>query len=83
MVNLTFKDALVHIQGDPKLAPPSRAEMKNAPAKLSIAFSNTTYLNIIWSFLGFQHLPQSPIFRGFQKRSILPQILTKYGPKSA
>ena len=30
--------------------PPSRAEMKNAPGKLSIAFSNTIYLNIIWRF---------------------------------
>ena len=28
--------------------PPSRAEMKNPAGKLSIAFSNTTYLNIIW-----------------------------------
>ena len=34
-----------------KTYPPSRAEMKNPPEKLSIAFSNTTYLNIIWRFL--------------------------------
>ena len=31
-----------------KTYPPSRAEMKNPPGKLSIAFSNTTYLDIIW-----------------------------------
>ena len=31
-----------------KTYPPSRAEMKNSPEKLSIAFSNTTYLDIIW-----------------------------------
>ena len=37
--------------------PPYPAEMKNVPGKLSIAFSNTTYLNIIWRFLVFQHLP--------------------------
>ena len=29
-------------------APPYPAKRKNAPEKLSIAFSNTTYLNIIW-----------------------------------
>ena len=29
---------------------PSRAEMKHLPGKLNIAFSNTTYLNIIWRF---------------------------------
>ena len=38
----------MNIQGDQKFVPPSRAEMKNPPGKLSIAFSNTIYLNIIW-----------------------------------
>ena len=42
---------VLHIQGDQKnVPPPSRAEMKNPPEKLRIAFSNTTYLNIIWRF---------------------------------
>ena len=49
-------------------APPYLAKMKNFPGKLSIAFSNTTYLNIIWSFLGFQHLPMTH-FSGKSKKS--------------
>ena len=33
-----------------KTYPPSRAEIKNPPGKLSTSFSNTTYLDIIWRF---------------------------------
>ena len=39
-----------HVRGDQKNVPPSRAEKKNSPGKLSIAFSNTTFLDIIWRF---------------------------------
>ena len=39
-----------------KLVTSSRAEMKNPLEKLSIAFSNTTYLNIIWRFSLFMPL---------------------------
>ena len=42
---------IVMFPGDQKnVPPPSRPEMKNPPGKLSIAFSNTTYGNIILRF---------------------------------
>ena len=34
--------------GDQELVPPSQAEMENPLGKLSIEFSNTIYLKIIW-----------------------------------
>ena len=43
---MTYKQK--YIQGDQKNEPPSRAMMKSSDEKLSNAFSNTTYLDIIW-----------------------------------
>ena len=44
------RNHLKTIRGDQKNVPPSRAEKKNSPGNLSIAFSNTTYLNIVRRF---------------------------------
>ena len=59
--------------------PPYLGEIRNIQWKLRIAFSNTIYLTIIWSFLGLQHLPRTR-FLGKPKKVNFYPIFTQKWP---
>ena len=72
---------LVIVQVDQKnVPPPSRAEMKNPAEKLSIAFSNTTYLNIICGKFREESPKLGPVLLASAKRSIFDLFCPKTPP---
>ena len=66
-----------------KTYPPSRAEMKNSPGKLSIAFSNTTYLDIIWKFREESPKLRHVFLAAAKRQKFFAQIHSQLGLKIA